>query len=266
MKLLHSFVVLFTQNRITQASAALSYYLTMTFFPMLIIVCAFLGNSENALELLEITDTLVTPEISEFTREHISYVNQNERALMLPLGLTVLVSYASAALRSLQGTIGNIQGGAEYRGIHSFAVSFIYTLALLAFTYFAIVLMLTGRGVLEWINRFIPGLEFLFDWLYLRHILLAAILFLLLLGLYYVPKRKTDKYRVLPGALLSSFGVLIISPLVSMFMGNSVKYSLVYGSITSFILLMLWIYFCCIVVYCGAVFNVALYTTKTTDL
>lgn len=238
----------------------------MTFFPLLVIICALVENSENIYELLEVTDKLVSPEVGEIIRNYISYVNLNDGSAMLILALTVLLSYASAAMRSLQSTIGIIQGGAEYYGVPSFVVSFLYTFVLLGFTYFALLVMLVGRGVLESINRLIPGLGFIFNWLYLRYILLAAILFFMLLGVYHVPKRKTDKYRVFPGAALSSLTVLIISPVFSAFMGNSVKYSIVYGSIASFILLMLWIYFCCLVIYCGAVFNVAAHKIKTTDL
>ena len=133
---------------------------------------------------------------------------------------------------------------------------------LLGVSYFALIVMLAGRGAVERISGLIPGLSFLLDWVYLRYLLLAGILFLLLLGLYHVPKRREDKYRVLPGAALSSGGVLLISPLFSMFMSRSVKYSLVYGSIASLILLMLWLYMCCMVVCLGAVFNVALYKMK----
>ena len=233
---------------------------------MLVIVCAFVGNSEKIYELLEVTEKLVTPEIGETIRNYISYVNLNKSSAMLVFALTVLLSYASAAMRSLQSSIGAIQGGAEYCGIHSFFISILYILALLAFTYFALVVMLTGRGVLESISKYIPGLGGVFNWLFLRYIFLAAILFFVLLGVYHAPKRKTDKYRVLPGAILSSLAVLVISPVFSAFMGNSLKYSIVYGSIASIVLLMLWIYFCCLLVYCGAVFNVALYKTKTTDL
>ena len=265
MKLLRECAELFSENRISQASAALSYYLTMTFFPMLIIVSAVLGNNDSIYELLEISERLLSPEITEFIKDYISYVNLVDREIMLPFGLAVLLSYASAALRSLQAVIGTIQGGAEYRGLRSFAVSLIYTFVLLAVTYFALLVMLTGRGVAERIFAVVPHIAFLGGWLYLRYLLLAALMFVLLMGLYHVPKRKTDKYRVLPGAVFSSFALLAVCPIFSAFIAGSVKYSVVYGSIASLILLMLWLYFCCELVYLGAILNVALYKIKTTD-
>ena len=37
---------------------------------------------------------------------------------------------------------------------------------------------------------------------------------------------------------------------------------MVYGSLASLILLMLWLYFCSLVIYCGAAFNIVLRDMK----
>ena len=133
---------------------------------------------------------------------------------------------------------------------------------LLSVLYFALIVMLMSRGLIEAVNSCFPGMAFLFDWLYLRYIVLAAVLFFFMLGIFHVPKRRQDSYRILPGAAFVSLGVVGISPLFSVVMGRSVKYSLVYGSIASIILLMLWLYMCCVLMYSGAVLNVALHELK----
>ncbi len=48
---------------------------------------------------------------------------------------------------------------------------------------------------------------------------------------------------------------IIFSKLISM----STKYSIVYGSLASFIILMLWVYICSIILIMGNVFNIALF-------
>ena len=122
--------------------------------------------------------------------------------------------------------------------------------------------MLAGDVVLEFIGRKYSCPTFFDAWLNGRYLLISAVLFVLLLGLYYAPKRSEDKYPVLPGAAFSSLATLLISPLFSKFIGHSVKYSLIYGSIASLVLLMLLIYMCCMIVYIGAAVNVALYNVK----
>jgi len=241
------------ETRLSQASAALSYYLTMTFFPLLITAYALLGKSMNSLmQLLELAERLVSPAVMRLIKDFISYVDTSGSALMLPLGLAVLISYASTAIRSMHSTIGNIQGGAEYKGISALIASIIYSLVLIALLYFAILIMLLGKTLVRGLG----------SGLYLSYLLLWGLLFTLIMGLFHVPKRREDKYSVLPGAVLSSLAMVLIIPAFSFFMGKSVRYSLVYGSIASLILLMLWIYMCCFVLYLGAAFNVAFYSIK----
>lgn len=254
---------LFFENKITQASAALSYYLTMTFFPLLIIAYSLLGKGyEGIAQLVELAEHLLSEAVIGFIREFLLYIDSGDSSLMLPVGLTVLVAYASAGIRSVQSTIGGIQGGAEYKGLGAYIFSFVYCFALLALSYFAMIIMLSGPALMRWIISLFPGMEKFAALLPLRYVLLAGVLFLFLLGLYHVPKRKQDKYSVLPGAAVVSAAVLIVSPLFSAIMSRSMKYSLVYGSIASLILLMLWLYMCCVLLYSGAIFNVALYEVR----
>jgi len=263
VKLIKECIKIFSENKITQASAALSYYLTMTFFPMLIITYTFLGESyENLGKLLALGDNLLSARLLELVRDFLLYVDSGDRGLMLPLGLSVLVVYASAGLRCIQNTIGNIQGGVEHRGLQGFLISFVYSFALLALSYFALLVMLSGPEAMQKLAVISPGIESVLGLLPMRYLVLTAVLFLFLLGLYHVPKRTQDKYRILPGAAAASFAVLLMSPLFSMVMDRSIKYSLVYGAIASLILLMLWLYMCCVLVYSGAILNVALYKVK----
>ena len=48
-----------------------------------------------------------------------------------------------------------------------------------------------------------------------------------------------------------------VSYVFSAIIGNSARYPLVYGSMASVILLMMWMYTSCIVIFCGAAVNVA---------
>ena len=52
--------------------------------------------------------------------------------------------------------------------------------------------------------------------------------------------------------------LVAVSMAFSTFIGASTKYPLVYGSLSAVILLMLWLYTCCMVILCGAAYNVAL--------
>ena len=254
---------LFTENKITQASAALSYYLTMTFFPLLIIAYSFMDESYARTEqIVKLGEKILSEDLLIFISDFLLYIDSGDSRLMLPLGLSLLLGYASAGLRCVQSTIGGIQGGSEYKGLSAFLFSFLYCLALLAVSYLAIIVMLSGPALVEGISNAFPASRKLLELIPVSHVLLAGVLFLLLLGFYHVPKRARDKYRVLPGAAAASAAVLILSPLFSFVMRRSVKYSLIYGALASLVLLMLWLYMCCVLIYCGVILNVALHEVK----
>ena len=244
------------------AAAALSFYMTMSVFPLIITICSFVGGSNESLaQMLGYADTLLPDNILALMSEFFIYAAEDNMA-MLPLGLSLLISNAATALRALNAVIGALQGGLEHRGVKLYLYSLVFSLALLAVLYITLLAMLFSGRAAEKLCRVFPTCPFVFDVLYLRYVILALILFLLLLGIYHAPKREGDNYKVYPGALFSSLCVVIISPLFSAIIGSSVKYSIVYGSIASLILLMLWLYMCYLIMCCGAVFNIALYKIK----
>ena len=109
VKLVKAFLVLFSENRISMAAAALSYYLTMTIFPLFIVVYTLLGNSgESVLQLMDFAGELINADVMEFILDFFTYVSESRESAMLPLGLAVLLSYASAGIRSMLHTISGI--------------------------------------------------------------------------------------------------------------------------------------------------------------
>ena len=73
-------------------------------------------------------------------------------------------------------------------------------------------------------------------------------------------------YPTWPGALVGTVGSVGMSMLFSVFLSASTRYSLVYGSLASMILLMLWLYFFCQILYVAAAFNIALLDIRSPEL
>lgn len=71
----------------------------------------------------------------------------------------------------------------------------------------------------------------------------------------YLPRRKLEMKKQIPGALVSSAGWLIFSFGFSIYFENFSNYSYIYGSLTAVILLMLWLYFCICILFAGAELN-----------
>lgn len=250
---------LYTEKRVKRASAALSYYLTMSIFPLIICLYGLLDeNYDKAIRVLGFLEQFLSAETIRLMHGFLLHVAISRGGTILIAGLTVLLTTASAAVRTLQSTIGEMQGGQRFQGLMGFLFSVLFSLVFLAATYFAIVVMLTGRDVLELINGYLPFVDVRNSWQWLRFVLLAGNEFVILWGVYEVSKRRSDQYRTLCGALFATAATVIMSFVFSVFIAASARYPLVYGSLASMILLMLWLYMSCQIIFVGAAVNVAM--------
>lgn len=254
---------IYKSNRLNTASAALSYYLTMTAFPLLICLYTMLGNSyESALRIVRLASGILAPDTIKLIEEFLDYISLNNSTAMLVAGLLVLISYASSALRSLQSTLCALQGGQGYTGLRHYVFSVAFSLVFLAAMYFAVLLMLSGGRFIAFINRALPFLAIDGAWVFFRFAALAGIFFIVVWSIYEMPKRPENAYSTHIGAALAALAMLAVSMAFSFVISRSSNYPLVYGSLASIILLMLWLYSCCTVIYCGAAFNIVMRDTK----
>ena len=246
-------------KQIPLASAALCYYMMMTVFPLIICLYTLLGqNYDQALRILEFAEDFLSSDTLDTVRSFLAYVEDNHSLAMAIAGLTVMITSASAAVRSMLVTIGRMQGGLRYTGITGFVFSVLYSVVFLAATWFAIIVMFSSRNILNLIRRWLPIVEVDVNWHEVKYWMLAIIMFLILWGMYRFSREKGNRYFTWPGAIFATFGIVAMSLIFSGFIAVSARYSLVYGSLASVILMMYWIYLICQVIYIGAAINVSL--------
>lgn len=263
VRFIKNFVRIYSDNQIAGASAALSYYFTLTFFPLVICLYTMLGNSyERALRILQFIRRFVSEETMELFESFLDYVAANNSPAMMVAGLAVLVTSSSAASRSMQTTIGRMQGGVKFKAVMYFVFSVIFSLVFLAAIYFAMLVMLTGRQFIKYVNELLPFIDISGSWNWMRFLVMGGIFFVLVWGVYESAKGNCDEYTTLPGTIFTTVVLVGFTLMFSEFIGHSARYPLVYGSLASLILLMLWLYSCCIVIYCGAAVNIALRDTQ----
>ena len=232
----------YNYRQIPIAAAALCYYMTMTVFPLIICLYTLLGqNYGQAMRILSFAEEFLSHDTMETIRTFLNYVANNHSMGMALAGVTVLVTSASAGVRSMQVTIGRLQGGQRYPGIGGFIFSLFFAIVFLTATWFAIIVLFTSGS-----------------WFWFKYVLLAVIMFLFIWVIYRVSRKKHMHYSTWPGAILATIGIVGTSLIFSAFIAASARYSLVYGSLASVILLMYWMYLIGQVIYIGAALNIAL--------
>ena len=254
---------IYTEQRLAIASAGLCYFLTLSFFPLLICLQSMLGSMFPPTEELRGMLSVFFPENTVTAiREYLRYVAANRSDTMLVMALTAVASSSAAAFRVLDRVMGEMRGGRRFPGLAALVFSFCFSLLFLAAIYLAVLLIGTGKWFLDLADRQIFFMNISESWSWWRFVLLFALLFVLLSGVYRVTAPRGKRSLLLPGAGLASLALVALSIAFSAFIGASAKYPLVYGSLASVMVIMLWLYACGVILFLGCAVNVTLERLK----
>ena len=257
----------FLTRRVTRSAAEIAYYMVMALFPVIICMYDLLALILRApTAVLRIVETLVLPrETQALVSEFLNYVSGNTSQVMFIAALFVMITSASAAFRAMAAIVGEIHGDKRFGIVRNTVVSIIFSVTFLLVLYLCILLMLTGKHFLLWLDALMPRVSIVWSWTWLRFLVLFAILLMMILVLYRLTTPRRTSHRVLPGALFSAVGIVVMSILLSWLIGSSAKYSLVYGSLASVVILLFWFQVFGLLLILGVVLNHALEVTAPPD-
>ena len=250
---------IYIESRIPIAAAGLAFFLTLTFFPLLICLQTMLGSMFPSSEELRSMLTMLLPADTVATiQDYLRYAAANRSDTMLAMALTVVASSSAAAFRVMDRVMGGMRGGRRFPGTAGLVFSFCFSLLFLAAIYLSVILIGTGRWFLDYADRHIFFMNISDSWRWWRFVLLFLLLFMLLCGVYRITALRSRSCRLLPGAVFGSAALVAVSAVFSVFIGASAKYPLVYGSLAGVIVIMLWLYACGVILFLGCALNVAL--------
>lgn len=264
VRFVREIVELYFSAHVSRSAAELAYFLILSFFPILICVNAFVGalDLDISVVLVEV-ERFLPGDVASILADYVGYITENQSRGMLLAGLFMTLVSASAAVRALMKIMDDIYGRTNYPGFWSIVVSVGFSLLLLVTIYLSIVVLLTGNWFLRFLEGFLPIHAAVWDWQWLRFVILFALVLVFILLLYRV-SAPIGKPRppVLTGAILAAVALAGASILFSWFIGMSSRYSMVYGSLASVIILLVWLYLCGNILIVGNVFNCVWYRRK----
>ncbi len=250
-------VMMFFDKRVTRCASSLSYYLSLSIFPALICAHWILGMlGQDLIAVLEEFSDLVPVSALQQIEEYLRYVSKVESPALLTAGLLANVTTGSAAFRQLLDMVRDIYGGHRNHTIFHYIVSILSSILLLAVIYLGALLVVGGNWVLRALDPYFGLAKYAALWSVFRFVPLLLFLFIFLYFLYKAAAWRSDHNAAfIPGAAVASVAVVVVSSVFSWFIGLSVRYSLIYGSLASFIILMSWLYITSNVIIIGALIN-----------
>ena len=260
-------VELYFSKRIARSAAALAYFLILTFFPVLICINAFIGLLHLDVNMVMLAAEPFLPvESLGVLGDYLRYINENQSTGLLIAGLGVTIFSASSAFRTLMSTMDELYDRTSYTGVWQMVASFVFSALLLVTIYLSIVVLLTGEWLFSLLVRFLnlDAASLPWDWQWIRFFLLFALVLLFVLVVYRMSGSLPPSPRppILTGGILAAITLVGASILFSWFIGLSSRYSLVYGSLASVIILLAWLYLCGNILMLGNVFNCVWYRRK----
>ena len=260
-------VDVYFSKRVSRAAAELAYFLILTFFPIMICISAFVNELHLDLpSLVDHADPFLPEGVLAIFQDYLTYIDTNQSTAMLLSGAFLTVLFASAAVRGLMNIMHELYGRATFRGLWQLVASILFSVLLLATIYLSLAVVVTGNWFFHLLGQLfkLEGLVERFGtWQWMKYLLLLGMVFLFILLLYRFAA-PLDKPRppVVPGALGASAALAIASMIFSLLMGNSTRYSLIYGSLASVIIMLVWLYLCGNILIMGNAVNYVLYTHR----
>lgn len=244
-------------------AAALSYFLILTLFPMLVCVNYFIGLFHLNLEkLLQSLDQFLPAGVLAVLTDYLGYVADSQSdALLLASLITILIS-ASAGLRTLLSAMDSLHHVENRRMIRRVLLSVALSALFLLTVYLSVVVIFTGEWFFWLLEENLPrrivellplsALSGLWRWM--RYLLLFCFVLLLVLIVYWAgtPKGAMRRPVVALSSLLAALAMVAASVVFSWFIDMSSRYALIYGSLASLIILLVWLYLCGNILLLGA--------------
>ena len=191
-------------------------------------------------------------------------VNQvyNQSSGIIPITVVVALWSAGKGVLAMTSGLNCVYKCNETRNYIFLRIrATIYTVMFILVIIFLLVLSVFGNTLNIFIAAHVPILKNLADRLIaMRTIITPIVLMVFCLLIYkFLPNRKDKLRKQLPGAVFAAIGWMIVSWIFSVYVDIFKGFSDMYGSLTTIVLIMLWMYFCMYCILLGGELNMMMY-------
>jgi len=245
-------------EHISAFAAQSAFFLFLSFFPLMNIFIAlpkFLPFSEQ--QVLDVIAYVLPGEFEVYITTLVEEMYNNSNSITI---ISIIVALWSAAkgFIALKRGLSEVYRSRETRNYFIIrGISVLYTIVFIAILIILIPLNMFGTQIAMFILSKFPNFTNLTLLVYSLRNTAAFILLLISFTLMYtiIPSKKLKLTKQLPGALFAAFTWVALTRLISFYVDYYAANSYMYGSLTTVIMIMFWLYFCFYLVFIGAEIN-----------
>ena len=250
--------MLYFSRRVPQAAACLAYFVLLTVFPVLICVSYILGMVNiDIVSLMDQLQPLLPEAALDVLESYLRYISFHQTPGLFLAGLAGCWFSAAAAFRTITRVIIDMYEDVSQSMVRGMVASILFPLGLLVTVDLSVIVVVTGQRTLAAVAQRFPFLGPRAEPMVLDPLCSAVLhLFLFILAvLNMAAPFGTPRLPVLLSSLVSALALVVSSAVFSWFISMSSRYSLVYGSLVSLIILLIWLYLCGQILFIGIVFT-----------
>ena len=260
------------RGAITTRAAAISWSLFLSLFPFLLVVYSWVPYLPN-FDVIEqsiydfLVDRIFPQNEANEIENYVSVIAKRSGTSWFTIVLAIV--FATNGINSLMTGFGNttrrIAGVKEHNLLKQYTIALIFTIAvtafLLAFLWFVNYMLSPGTAFLtstiqnvtiaKWVKVGITSVAFFLFFL-------TAISFLYFYGIKFDGRFR----KMIPGAVLTSILFFALSIGFSFYIENFNNYNLLYGSISTLLIVMLFLYVVVTIILLGFELNMTLLYAK----
>ncbi|MBQ1194577.1 MAG: YihY/virulence factor BrkB family protein [Lachnospiraceae bacterium] len=259
-KLISGFLDKLRDDHISAFSAQSSYFLILSVFPFIMLLLTLLKYTPISEEfLLSIILSFIPSSFEAAATAIINELYSNSGMAIISITAIAAIWSSSKGILSLIRGLNCIYDIKKERNYFLLrALASLYTLAFIIGIVVSLGVLVFGNSLLNLIHRHQPILYNIVEFIIsLRGIYIPVFLSFIFIILYkLVPNKDFRFVDHAPGAIFSALGWEIFSYAYSIYIDYFSNHSYIYGSLTSIVLLLLWIYFCMYILFIGAEINV----------
>ncbi len=265
------FLANFFEHNVGKSAAALAYYLLFALFPLLIFASNLLGLLHlNVSAVTELLSHFIPKDVVALAESYLDYVSHTSSKTLLWFSLVFSIWFPMRAVRGLMQDVRKAYLLDKPKKPFLFEVrQLIYTVVFLIVIAVTLFLSTMGENILSFVfGLFLPKTirisNYLLDiWQYIRFLLAAALMFVALGTLYGMSMDERTPFKsFLPGITAALLVWMIVSIGFSFYVENFANYSIIYGTLGTVIILMMWLYMTSLILILGAELNAAIKTVR----
>lgn len=251
-----------TEDHVGAYAAQSAYFFMLCMIPIILLLITMVQytpvtKADVMTAVIQVFPTSVDSMIT-------SIVNQvyNQSSGIIPITVVVALWSAGKGVLAMTSGLNCVYKCNETRNYIFLRIrATIYTVMFILVIIFLLVLSVFGNTLNIFIAAHVPILKNLADRLIaMRTIITPIVLMVFCLLIYkFLPNRKDKLRKRLPGAVFAAIGWMIVSWIFSVYVDIFKGFSDMYGSLTTIVLIMLWMYFCMYCILLGGELNMMMY-------